>query len=204
MPTISSNCRSLSSSRISDPAVSVGLEVVHFIGQRPVRPMLVDVGQNIGLRAPRPMPSVSRLPTLPPDLGEPLERGLVWRGVASSQKCLGGSNHSPPRLDLRERQLPWARLSIPCAVVSGNRRRSPPALSVADVAYSKTASASIDLPIHRAVIAVRPVAWRHDAGGGGRPAVPGVPVHAAKSVDANNVGAIGVASPWSFSPNRRP
>ena len=30
-------------------------------------------------------------------------------------KRLGGSSHSPPRLDLRERQLPWAPFSIPCA-----------------------------------------------------------------------------------------
>jgi hypothetical protein len=118
-------------------------------------------------------------------------------------KRLGGSGHSPPRLDLREYHLPWAHLSIPCAGGRGKALLSRRGAPVAAAACSKAASASFDLPVPRAVIAARPVATRPVAGAAGRRVGAGGPVSRARPVAGSSADVGGGASRWSFSPNCR-
>jgi len=123
--------------------------------------------------------------------------------VALRQKRLGGSSHSPPRLDLREYHLPWAPFSIPSAAGQDKPLPSRPVTAVAAAACSKVASASFGLPVRRAVIAARPAARRPGAGAAGRRVVAGGPVSLARPAGASSAAARGDASRWSFSPSCR-
>ena len=69
--------------RAIDIPVSVGQEVVHFIGQWPARPMLVDVGQSVGSSFPLPMPILVSPPCFGSRPGVSRRRSLLWRVVVS-------------------------------------------------------------------------------------------------------------------------
>src|SRR5215831_4838399 len=105
---------------------------------------------------------------------------------------LGGSSDSPPRLDLRERQLPWVPLSIPLAVPADKTRPPRHCPAVAGGACSRAASVSIVLLIPRAVTARTSAVPQHGAGDAGSRAGPGVPAWPARRADASNAGVIGV------------
>ena len=116
----------------------------------------------------------------------------------------GGSGSSPPRLDLRERQLPWASFSIPIAAA---RHKGPPARwrdSVAGVACSRDASGSIGRPGRRVVIAVTLAAGRPGVGGGDRRAGPGGRAKRASAAAGSKHGGIGAGFPGLRSPSRLP
>lgn len=119
------------------------------------------------------------------------------------RKRLGGSGSSSPRLDLRERQLPWAPFSIPFAVDRHKRLLPRRGHCAVGAACSKGASSSIGPVIHRVVIAVKSAGWRHGAGGVGRRVVRGVPAIRGRHVAASKAGGIGGGFRWLFCRNAR-
>lgn len=111
--------------------------------------------------------------------------------LAVRGKRLGGELPLPPRLDLRERQLPWAPFSI---LVAGQMHKSQQSAGVVGAACLKGASVSIGLVIRKAAIAVRPAALRPNAGVVGGHVGPGAQVNRGRPVAARKRDVIGGGS----------
>ena len=133
-------------------------------------------------------------PTIGACLGEPVPGSVIWKAVHRVESVSEGASGSPPRLDLRERQLPWAAISISFAVVPGKGPRFPsfiPSGFAGGDACARDASDSTDRPILRVGTATKAVAEKRNAGDGVGRVGPGGRASWGRNVAASNVGGIG-------------
>jgi hypothetical protein len=108
-----------------------------------------------------------------------------------------------PRLDLRERQLPWAPFSIPSNPSLRNRPTSRLRHSGRGGACSKAASTSFGPLNPRVATAASPAAAKRDGGNAGTRVGPGGRLRRANAVAANKRDATGCGFPHPCPANHR-
>ena len=107
--------------------------------------------------------------------------------IRSSESAPEQSRHSPPRLDLREQNLPWAHLSI---FVLATTIKAVGGACHQGVACCKAVNGGSGLAIRKAAMAVQLASKQPGGGGAGMPVSAIGPARRARNGGARQVGAI--------------